>query len=113
MTTAARHPETVRMGYDGKGQVRETRADASRVRTMGKVTCLLEKMLPPMKSVLTARGRWRIGGLSDRRKRPPRRHPVHHHRAGPNVSDARRKAQKAAQAIVAERLCGRAVSSSC
>ena len=52
--------KTVRMGYDGKGQVRvRTRAE---VRTafaeMKGVTCLLEKMLPLAYevSVLTARG---------------------------------------------------------
>jgi 5-(carboxyamino)imidazole ribonucleotide synthase len=52
--------KTVRMGYDGKGQVRvRTRADVRAAFTgMDGVTCLLEKMLPLAYevSVLTARG---------------------------------------------------------
>jgi 5-(carboxyamino)imidazole ribonucleotide synthase len=52
--------KTVRMGYDGKGQVRvQTRADVRAAFTaMNGVTCLLEKMLPLAYevSVLTARG---------------------------------------------------------
>jgi phosphoribosylaminoimidazole carboxylase (NCAIR synthetase) len=52
--------KTVRMGYDGKGQVRvRTRDDVREAFTaMGGVTCLLEKMLPLAYevSVLTARG---------------------------------------------------------
>ena len=52
--------KTVRMGYDGKGQVRvRTRADVrAAFESMGQVTCLLEKMLPLAYevSVLTARG---------------------------------------------------------
>ena len=52
--------KTVRMGYDGKGQVRVT--DREQVRTafagMGGVPCVLEKMLPLAYevSVLAARG---------------------------------------------------------
>jgi 5-(carboxyamino)imidazole ribonucleotide synthase len=52
--------KTVRMGYDGKGQVRvKTRDDVrAAFEKMGKVTCLLEKMLPLAYevSVLTVRG---------------------------------------------------------
>jgi 5-(carboxyamino)imidazole ribonucleotide synthase len=52
--------KTVRMGYDGKGQVRvKTRDDVrAAFASMGSVTCLLEKMLPLAYevSVLTARG---------------------------------------------------------
>jgi 5-(carboxyamino)imidazole ribonucleotide synthase len=52
--------KTVRMGYDGKGQVRvRTREDVrAAFDKMGGVTCLLEKMLPLAceVSVLTARG---------------------------------------------------------
>jgi 5-(carboxyamino)imidazole ribonucleotide synthase len=52
--------KTVRMGYDGKGQVRvDTRADVrAAFAAMNGVTCLLEKMLPLAYevSVLTARG---------------------------------------------------------
>lgn len=52
--------KTVRMGYDGKGQVRvDTREDVrAAFDAMKGVTCLLEKMLPLAYevSVLTARG---------------------------------------------------------
>ena len=52
--------KTVRMGYDGKGQVRvRSREDVrAAFEAMGQVTCLLEKMLPLAYevSVLTARG---------------------------------------------------------
>jgi 5-(carboxyamino)imidazole ribonucleotide synthase len=52
--------KTVRMGYDGKGQVRvQTRDDVRAAFSgMNGVTCLLEKMLPLAYevSVLTARG---------------------------------------------------------
>ncbi|HEU4844486.1 MAG TPA: 5-(carboxyamino)imidazole ribonucleotide synthase [Burkholderiaceae bacterium] len=52
--------KTVRMGYDGKGQVRVRTRDDVRAAfdAMGQVTCLLEKMLPLAYevSVLTARG---------------------------------------------------------
>ncbi|WLI88577.1 5-(carboxyamino)imidazole ribonucleotide synthase [Massilia sp. R2A-15] len=52
--------KTVRMGYDGKGQVRvSTREDVrAAFDAMNGVTCLLEKMLPLAYevSVLTARG---------------------------------------------------------
>ncbi len=52
--------KTVRMGYDGKGQVRGRSRDEARaaVDTMNGVTCVLEKMLPLAYevSVLAARG---------------------------------------------------------
>jgi 5-(carboxyamino)imidazole ribonucleotide synthase len=52
--------KTVRMGYDGKGQVRVQSRDDVRAAfaSMDGVTCLLEKMLPLAYevSVLTARG---------------------------------------------------------
>jgi 5-(carboxyamino)imidazole ribonucleotide synthase len=52
--------KTVRMGYDGKGQVRvRSREDVrAAFEAMGQVSCLLEKMLPLAYevSVLTARG---------------------------------------------------------
>jgi 5-(carboxyamino)imidazole ribonucleotide synthase len=52
--------KTVRMGYDGKGQVRVRTRDEVKAAfdAMGGVTCLLEKMLPLAYevSVLTARG---------------------------------------------------------
>jgi 5-(carboxyamino)imidazole ribonucleotide synthase len=52
--------KTVRMGYDGKGQVRVRTRDEVRAAfaRMNGVTCLLEKMLPLAYevSVLTARG---------------------------------------------------------
>jgi len=52
--------KTVRMGYDGKGQVRVKTRDEVRAAfaKMGSVTCLLEKMLPLAfeVSVLAARG---------------------------------------------------------
>ena len=56
--------KTVRMGYDGKGQVRvDTRADVQAAFAAMGVTCLLEKMLPLAYevSVLTARG---VDGVS-------------------------------------------------
>ena len=98
--------KTVRMGYDGKGQVRvRTRDD---VRTafddMDGVTCMLEKMLPLAYevSVLTARG---IDGAS---VVYPIAENVHRDGIlftttvpGPNVSPAcARQAQDAARAIV-------------
>lgn len=52
--------KTVRMGYDGKGQMRvDTRLDVENAfKAMGGVTCVLEKMLPLAYevSVLTVRG---------------------------------------------------------
>ncbi len=52
--------KTVRMGYDGKGQVRVTSRDDTRAAfdKMNGVTCVLEKMLPLAYevSVLAARG---------------------------------------------------------
>ncbi|MBV8123228.1 MAG: 5-(carboxyamino)imidazole ribonucleotide synthase [Paucibacter sp.] len=100
--------KTVRMGYDGKGQVRvKTRADVQAAfEGMGKVTCLLEKMLPLAYevSVLTVRG---ADGES---VVYPIAENVHRDGIlftttvpGPNVSaDCARKAQDAARAIVAE-----------
>jgi 5-(carboxyamino)imidazole ribonucleotide synthase len=98
--------KTVRMGYDGKGQVRaSTRADVQAAfDVMGGVTCLLEKMLPLAYevSVLTARG---ADGES---VVYPIAENVHRDGIlftttvpGPNVGDAcARKAQDAARAIV-------------
>jgi len=100
--------KTVRMGYDGKGQVRvKSRADVQAAfESMGKVTCLLEKMLPLAYevSVLTARGHDGESVVY------PIAENVHRDGIlftttvpGPNVSDASAvQAQKAAQAIVAE-----------
>jgi 5-(carboxyamino)imidazole ribonucleotide synthase len=98
--------KTVRMGYDGKGQVRvNTRADVQAAfAAMGGVTCLLEKMLPLAYevSVLTARG---ADGAS---VVYPIAENVHRDGIlftttvpGPNVDAAcARKAQDAARAIV-------------
>jgi 5-(carboxyamino)imidazole ribonucleotide synthase len=100
--------KTVRMGYDGKGQVRvRTRADVQAAfDAMKGVTCLLEKMLPLAYevSVLTARG---ADGTS---VVYPIAENVHRDGIlftttvpGPNVSDAcARHAQDAARAIVAQ-----------
>lgn len=100
--------KTVRMGYDGKGQVRVRSRDDVRAafESMGQVTCLLEKMLPLAYeiSVLTARG---ADGMS---VVYPIAENVHRDGIlftttvpGPNVSaDCARKAQAAARAIVAE-----------
>jgi 5-(carboxyamino)imidazole ribonucleotide synthase len=100
--------KTVRMGYDGKGQVRvKSRADVQAAfESMDKVTCLLEKMLPLAYevSVLTARGHDGESVVY------PIAENVHRDGIlftttvpGPNVSDASAlKAQQAAQAIVAE-----------
>ncbi len=100
--------KTVRMGYDGKGQVRvKSREDVrAAFESMDKVTCLLEKMLPLAYevSVLTARG---ADGAS---VVYPIAENVHRDGIlftttvpGPNVSDTSAKvAQRAAQAIVAE-----------
>jgi 5-(carboxyamino)imidazole ribonucleotide synthase len=96
------------MGYDGKGQVRVRTREEVRAafEGMGQVTCLLEKMLPLAYevSVLTARG---ADGAS---VVYPIAENVHRDGIlftttvpGPNVSaDSARKAQDAAQAIVAE-----------
>ncbi len=98
--------KTVRMGYDGKGQVRvNTRAEVQAAfAAMGSVTCLLEKMLPLAYevSVLTARG---ADGAS---VVYPIAENVHRDGIlftttvpGPNVDAAcARKAQDAARAIV-------------
>lgn len=100
--------KTVRMGYDGKGQVRvKSREDVrAAFDSMDQVTCLLEKMLPLAYevSVLTARG---ADGAS---VVYPIAENVHRDGIlftttvpGPNVSEASaRVAQQAAQAIVAE-----------
>jgi len=100
--------KTVRMGYDGKGQVRvKSREDVrAAFDAMGQVTCLLEKMLPLAYevSVLTARG---VDGAS---VVYPIAENVHRDGIlftttvpGPNVSsECARQAQDAARAIVAQ-----------
>lgn len=100
--------KTVRMGYDGKGQVRvKSREDVrAAFDSMGQVTCLLEKMLPLAYevSVLTARG---ADGES---VVYPIAENVHRDGIlftttvpGPNVTaECATLAQQAAQAIVAE-----------
>jgi 5-(carboxyamino)imidazole ribonucleotide synthase len=100
--------KTVRMGYDGKGQVRvRSREDVrAAFESMGRVTCLLEKMLPLAYevSVLTARG---ADGAS---VVYPIAENVHRDGIlftttvpGPNVSgECASRAQDAARAIVAE-----------
>ena len=100
--------KTVRMGYDGKGQVRvKSREDVrAAFESMGQVICLLEKMLPLAYevSVLTARG---ADGQS---VVYPIAENVHRDGIlftttvpGPNVSaECAQKAQDAARAIVAE-----------
>ncbi len=100
--------KTVRMGYDGKGQVRvKSREDVrAAFESMNGVTCLLEKMLPLAYevSVLTARG---ADGQS---VVYPIAENVHRDGIlftttvpGPNVSaECAQKAQDAARAIVAE-----------
>ena len=100
--------KTVRMGYDGKGQVRVKSRDEVRAAfaEMGQVTCLLEKMLPLAYevSVLTARGADGVSVVY------PIAENVHRDGIlftttvpGPNVStDCAAKAQRAAQAMVAE-----------
>ena len=100
--------KTVRMGYDGKGQVRVRSRDDVRTAfdTMGGVTCLLEKMLPLAYevSVLTARGHDGASVVY------PIAENVHRDGIlftttvpGPNVSAAcAQQAQDAARAIVAQ-----------
>jgi 5-(carboxyamino)imidazole ribonucleotide synthase len=100
--------KTVRMGYDGKGQVRvRTREDVrAAFESMGQVTCLLEKMLPLAYevSVLTARGHDGASVVY------PIAENVHRDGIlftttvpGPNVSlECAQKAQDAARVIVAE-----------
>ena len=100
--------KTVRMGYDGKGQVRVRSRDDVRKAfdTMGGVTCLLEKMLPLAYevSVLTARGHDGASVVY------PIAENVHRDGIlftttvpGPNVSEAcAKQAQDAARAIVAQ-----------
>jgi len=98
--------KTVRLGYDGKGQVRVHTRDDVRAAfdDMDGVTCMLEKMLPLAYevSVLTARG---IDGAS---VVYPIAENVHRDGIlftttvpGPNVSpECARQAQDAARAIV-------------
>jgi 5-(carboxyamino)imidazole ribonucleotide synthase len=100
--------KTVRMGYDGKGQVRvKTREDVrAAFEAMQGVTCLLEKMLPLAYevSVLTARG---ADGES---VVYPIAENVHRDGIlftttvpGPNITpECAKRAQDAARAIVAE-----------
>ena len=100
--------KTVRMGYDGKGQVRvRTREDVrAAFDAMNGVTCLLEKMLPLAYevSVLTARGHDGVSVVY------PIAENVHRDGIlftttvpGPNVSAAcAKQAQDAATAIVAQ-----------
>ena len=100
--------KTVRMGYDGKGQVRVGSRDDVRAAfdSMDGVTCLLEKMLPLAYevSVLTARGHDGASVVY------PIAENVHRDGIlftttvpGPNVSDAcAKQAQDAARAIVAQ-----------
>jgi 5-(carboxyamino)imidazole ribonucleotide synthase len=100
--------KTVRMGYDGKGQVRvRTREDVrAAFESMGRVSCLLEKMLPLAYevSVLTARGHDGASVVY------PIAENVHRDGIlftttvpGPNVSpECAARAQDAARAIVAE-----------
>jgi 5-(carboxyamino)imidazole ribonucleotide synthase len=98
--------KTVRMGYDGKGQVRVRTRDDVRAAfdDMDGVTCMLEKMLPLAYevSVLTARGHDGASVVY------PIAENVHRDGIlftttvpGPNVSPAcARQAQDAARAIV-------------
>jgi 5-(carboxyamino)imidazole ribonucleotide synthase len=100
--------KTVRMGYDGKGQVRVRSREDVRAAfdSMGGVTCLLEKMLPLAYevSVLTARGHDGESVVY------PIAENVHRDGIlftttvpGPNVSAAcAQQAQDAARAIVAQ-----------
>lgn len=100
--------KTVRMGYDGKGQVRVRSREDVRAAfdSMDGVTCLLEKMLPLAYevSVLTARGHDGASVVY------PIAENVHRDGIlftttvpGPNVSEAcARQAQDAARAIVAQ-----------
>jgi 5-(carboxyamino)imidazole ribonucleotide synthase len=100
--------KTVRMGYDGKGQVRVRSREDVRAAFdgMGQVTCLLEKMLPLAYevSVLTARGHDGESVVY------PIAENVHRDGIlftttvpGPNVApDSAAVAQQAARAIVAE-----------
>jgi 5-(carboxyamino)imidazole ribonucleotide synthase len=100
--------KTVRMGYDGKGQVRVRSREDVRAAfdSMDGVTCLLEKMLPLAYevSVLTARGHDGASVVY------PIAENVHREGIlftttvpGPNVSDAcAKQAQDAARAIVAQ-----------
>jgi 5-(carboxyamino)imidazole ribonucleotide synthase len=100
--------KTVRMGYDGKGQVRVRTRDDVRAAfdAMGQVTCLLEKMLPLAYevSVLTARGadgRSVVYPIAENVHRDGILHTTTV--PGPNVSAAcAAKAQDAAQVIIAE-----------
>jgi 5-(carboxyamino)imidazole ribonucleotide synthase len=100
--------KTVRLGYDGKGQVRVTTRDEVRgaFANMVGVACVLEKMLPLAYevSVLAARG------ADGRSVVYPIAENVHRDGIlfsttvpGPNVSaDCASRAQAAAQAIIAQ-----------
>ena len=100
--------KTVRMGYDGKGQVRVRSREDVRAAfdELKGVTCLLEKMLPLAYevSVLTARGADGVSVVY------PIAENVHRDGIlftttvpGPNVSEAcAQQAQDAARAIVAQ-----------
>jgi 5-(carboxyamino)imidazole ribonucleotide synthase len=100
--------KTVRMGYDGKGQVRvKSREDVrAAFDAMNGVTCLLEKMLPLAYevSVLTARG------FDAESVVYPIAENVHRDGIlftttvpGPNVSEeCAKKAQDAARAMIAQ-----------
>ncbi|MBD8532741.1 MULTISPECIES: 5-(carboxyamino)imidazole ribonucleotide synthase [unclassified Massilia] len=100
--------KTVRMGYDGKGQVRVASRDDVRAAfaAMKGVTCLLEKMLPLAYevSVLTARGHDGMSVVY------PIAENVHRDGIlftttvpGPNVApECAQQAQDAARAIIAQ-----------
>ena len=98
--------KTVRMGYDGKGQVRVATRDDVRAAFdgMGQVACLLEKMLPLAYevSVLTARGQDGASVVYPIAENVHRNGILHTTTVpGPNVSDdCARQAQRAAKVIV-------------
>jgi len=98
--------KTVRMGYDGKGQVVVHSRDEVRaaLAAMGGVTCLLEKMLPLAYevSVLTARGQDGASVVYPIAENVHRNGILHTTTVpGPNVSDdCARQAQRAAKVIV-------------
>ncbi len=101
--------KTVRMGYDGKGQVVvRTRDDVrAALASMGGVTCLLEKMLPLAYevSVLTARGADGVSVVYPIAENVHRNGILHTTTVpGPNVTaECARQAQDSARVIV-ERL---------
>jgi len=98
--------KTVRMGYDGKGQVVVRSRDDVRaaLAAMGGVTCLLEKMLPLAYevSVLTARGADGASVVYPIAENVHRGGILHTTTVpGPNVTDeSARQAQAAAKVIV-------------